>query len=50
LLKIFYAYFELLQWVLPTDMKKTYYVTNAKRMKLKFTMIVVTVVYHAGMT
>jgi len=33
------------------DMMKTtiFYVTNVKRMKLKFTMIMVTAAFHAGM-
>jgi len=31
-------------------MKTTYYVTNAKRMKLKFTMIVMTAAYLVAMT
>jgi len=30
--------------------KRYYYVTNAKRMKLKYSMIMVTAVYHVGMT
>ena len=29
--------------------KRCYYVTNAKRMKLKYSMIMVTAVYHVGM-